>query len=83
MKAVRPVRPPWKSGVVLVCKKCSGNDTLDLGDWLKERLKRDGLRDEVKVLRVGCMDLCPKPKEERDDLYRHVLALLDRPPPEG
>ncbi len=60
MATARPVRPPWKAGVVLVCKKCSGNDTLNLRKWLEARLEHEGHEDDIHVLRMGCVDLCPK-----------------------
>lgn len=60
MANARSVRPPWKSGFVLVCKKCSGNDTLDLRKWLERRLEAEGHGDEVRVLKMSCMDICPK-----------------------
>ncbi|MDC0711937.1 (2Fe-2S) ferredoxin domain-containing protein [Stigmatella sp. ncwal1] len=60
MSPARPIRPLWKSGAVLVCRKCSGNKALDLRRWLKRRLKEDGHEDHIRVLRVGCLDVCPK-----------------------
>ncbi|ATB40633.1 hypothetical protein CYFUS_006084 [Cystobacter fuscus] len=73
MSDARPVRPPWKSGFVLVCKKCSGNKNLDLRKWLERRLEAEGHDDEVKVLKVSCMDICPKGR---------VMAVVP-PGPEG
>lgn len=46
--------------MVLVCKKCSGNDRLDLRHWLEDRLEHDGHEDDIHVLKVGCLDICPK-----------------------
>ena len=71
MATARPVRPPWKAGVVLVCKKCDGNDSLDLRSWLRDRLDQDGHEDDIHVLKMGCIDLCPKAR---------VTALLNPNP---
>jgi predicted metal-binding protein len=56
----RPIKPLWRTGVALVCKKCSGNKKSDLRRWLKRRIKHDGLHQELRVLGVGCLDVCPK-----------------------
>jgi predicted metal-binding protein len=57
--------------VVLVCRKCSGNKTLDLRGWLKDRLKQDGHKKEIRIIRVGCLDICPK---------KRVMALVQPVP---
>jgi predicted metal-binding protein len=60
------VPAPWRHDVVFVCKKCEARRKADVtpaGDvrgWLKQRLKADGLRREVRVVTVGCFGLCPK-----------------------
>lgn len=46
--------------MVFMCKKCSGHDTLDLRRWLEERLHRDGHDKDIHVMKMGCMDICPK-----------------------
>ena len=57
---------PWRREVVFVCKKCSGRFKGDLTpdgtlrDWLKHRLKADGLRHDIRVVETGCFGLCPK-----------------------
>nr|WP_239576481.1 (2Fe-2S) ferredoxin domain-containing protein [Archangium primigenium] len=72
MAAARPVRPPWKSGFVLVCKKCSGNDKIDLRKWLEHKLRAEGHEDDVHILKMSCMDICPKAR---------VMAVI--PPGQG
>ena len=58
--ALRTIKPPWKEAVVLVCRKCSGNDDGDLRDWLKPRLKALGHKKAIKVVATGCLGVCPK-----------------------
>lgn len=46
--------------MVMVCKKCSGNRAGDLRKQLKKALRRHGVHQRVKLVRVGCLDVCPK-----------------------
>ena len=55
-----PIRPQFSEGVVLVCRKCEGNDAFDLRHELKHALKEQGVGKRMKVVRVGCLDVCPK-----------------------
>ena len=55
-----PIRPQFSEGVVLVCKKCEGNESFDLRRELKHALKEAGAGKRMKVIRVGCLDVCPK-----------------------
>jgi predicted metal-binding protein len=56
----KPIKPPWKQAAVFVCRECSGNADGNLRKWLKVRLKEDGLKKDVRVVSVGCLDVCPK-----------------------
>lgn len=48
------------STVLFVCRDCSRRSgDPDLRKWLKRRLKEDGLKKDVKVVRTECMGLCP------------------------
>ena len=57
---------------MLVCKKCSGNKFMDLRKWLEHRLAAEGHGDDVKILKMSCMDICPKSR---------VMAVI--PPGQG
>ncbi|MBH8562209.1 (2Fe-2S) ferredoxin domain-containing protein [Nostoc sp. CENA67] len=62
----------WGSGLVLVCSQCakerspSGSDqrgataSEDLQNWLKSRLKFEGLWGEFRVVSTSCLGVCPK-----------------------
>lgn len=48
------------TALLFVCRDCSRrSDDPDLRKYLKRRLKDDGLKKEVKVVRTECMGLCP------------------------
>jgi hypothetical protein len=55
----------WESGLVLVCSQC-GNEqsgstaSADLENWLKSRLKFEGLWGEFRVVSTSCLGVCPK-----------------------
>ncbi|MBW4616909.1 MAG: (2Fe-2S) ferredoxin domain-containing protein [Desmonostoc vinosum HA7617-LM4] len=54
-----------KSGLVLVCSQCAkerGGSTAsdDLQNWLKSRLKFEGLWGEFRVVSTSCLGVCPK-----------------------
>ncbi|WP_434380319.1 (2Fe-2S) ferredoxin domain-containing protein [Melittangium boletus] len=57
---------------MLVCKKCSGNDKIDLRKWLEHKLRAEGHGDDVHILKMSCMDICPKAR---------VMAVI--PPGQG
>lgn len=44
--------------VVFVCGECE--DGLELKKWIKKRLKKDAPDAGVKVVRTGCMGICPE-----------------------
>ena len=49
------------STLLFVCRECSRrSDEPDLRKWLKKRLREDGLRKDVRVVRTECMGLCPE-----------------------
>ena len=72
--AIPTVSPRWESGLVLVCSQCttersrSGSHqpgkgataSEDLQNWLKSRLKSEGLWGEFRVVSTSCLGVCPK-----------------------
>ncbi|MBD0385786.1 MAG: (2Fe-2S) ferredoxin domain-containing protein [Nostoc sp. C3-bin3] len=62
--SIPSVSPRWES-VVLVCSQCA-NERLgstaseDLENWLKSRLKFEGLWGEFRVVSSSCLGVCPK-----------------------
>ena len=59
----RPVRPPWSSGVVLVCRECDGPRGFGpkrVRARLKQRARAVLPRKAVRVVAVACLDVCPK-----------------------
>ncbi len=68
------VKPKWSErGIVLVCERCSKERIPDedpdkaaeigdfrLRDWLKERLKEDGLWGKIRAVNTSCMDVCAR-----------------------
>ncbi|MEH2195793.1 MAG: (2Fe-2S) ferredoxin domain-containing protein [Nostoc sp.] len=63
--SIPSVSPRWESGLVLVCSQCA-NEQLgstaseDLENWLKSRLKFEGLWGEFRVVSTSCLGVCPK-----------------------
>ncbi|MEH2365821.1 (2Fe-2S) ferredoxin domain-containing protein [Nostoc sp.] len=59
------VSPRWESGLVLVCSQCA-NEQLgstaseDLENWLKSRLKFEGLWGDFRVVSTSCLGVCPR-----------------------
>ncbi|MEH1865290.1 MAG: (2Fe-2S) ferredoxin domain-containing protein [Nostoc sp.] len=63
--SIPSVSPRWESGLVLVCSQCanerSGSTASeDLENWLKSRLKIEGLWGEFRVVSTSCLGVCPK-----------------------
>lgn len=69
------------SGLVLVCERCfkvripdeDPDKAAEIGefhlrDWLKKRLKEDGLWGKVRAINTGCMDVCAR---------RRVTVVVD------
>jgi hypothetical protein len=59
----RPVRRPWRSSLVLVCRECDG--TRGFGPKQVRKALKAQARDElphkaVRVVTVSCLDVCPK-----------------------
>ena len=66
------VQPAWRrhGGLALVCEKClnvrfaedfpehAGDERLRLREWLKDRLKADGLWGPVRATGTTCLDVC-------------------------
>ena len=48
--------------LVFICRECT--DRCDGGTrlrkWLKRRIKRDGLKKEIRLVKTGCMGVCPR-----------------------
>ncbi|MEA5605486.1 (2Fe-2S) ferredoxin domain-containing protein [Nostoc sp. UHCC 0252] len=71
--SIPSVPPRWESGLVLVCSQCgnersnsfhptnkSSTASDDLENWLKSRLKFEGLWGEFRVVSTSCLGICPK-----------------------
>lgn len=61
--AARPVRRPWRSSLVLVCKECDGARGFgpkDVRKALRAGAKATLPRKAVRVAAVSCLDVCPK-----------------------
>jgi predicted metal-binding protein len=61
--APRPVRRPWRSSLVLVCRECDG--VRGFGPKQVRKALRTGAKAElppkaVRVATVSCLDVCPK-----------------------
>ncbi|WP_414755908.1 hypothetical protein [Anabaena sp. CCY 9910] len=66
--------PQWHNGLVLVCSQCaveqfngsshrinrSTTASEDLQNWLKSRLKFDGLWGKYRVVSTSCLGVCPQ-----------------------
>ncbi|MBG1270435.1 (2Fe-2S) ferredoxin domain-containing protein [Nostoc sp. WHI] len=66
--------PQWENGLVLVCSQCtveqfSGSSyrinrgitaSEELQNWLKSRLKFDGLWGKYRVVSTSCLGVCPQ-----------------------
>jgi hypothetical protein len=63
--SIPTVSPRWESGLVLVCSQCA-NEQLgstaseDLENWLKSRLKFEGLWGDFRVVSTSCLGVCPR-----------------------
>jgi predicted metal-binding protein len=71
---MQTVNPKWKSGgLVLVCERCFEEripeedpgvaariGDFHLRNWLKERLKEDGLWGGIRAISTTCMDVCAR-----------------------
>ncbi|MBN3950681.1 MAG: (2Fe-2S) ferredoxin domain-containing protein [Nostoc sp. NMS7] len=71
--SIPSVFPRWESGLVLVCSQCaneqpnsfhptsrSSTACEDLENWLKSRLKFEGLWGEFRVVSTSCLGVCPQ-----------------------
>ncbi|BBD65255.1 hypothetical protein NIES4072_10760 [Nostoc commune NIES-4072] len=63
--SIPSVSPRWESGLVLVCSQCTKEQSgstasKDLENWLKSRLKFEGLWGEFRVVSTSCLGVCPK-----------------------
>lgn len=67
---MREVSPKWDAGCVLVCThqrppeaekaSCGEEQGVALRDWLKARLKADGLKGPVLCAKSSCLGVCPR-----------------------
>ncbi len=63
--SIPTVSPRWESALVLVCSQCA-NEQLgstaseDLENWLKSRLKFEGLWGDFRVVSTSCLGVCPR-----------------------
>lgn len=80
--------------LLFVCRECSRrSDEPDLRKALKKRLREDGLKKEIRVVRTECMGLCPgegtsvcepggtcssiSGERAREGLYERLVELLE------
>lgn len=73
-ETMQTAKPKWiKSGLVLVCQRCSKEripeedpeiaaqiGDFSLRDWLKTRLKEDGHWGPIRAISTSCMDVCAR-----------------------
>lgn len=71
---MQKVNPKWlKSGLVLVCERCSKEripeedpeiaeriGDFHLRNWLKDRLKQEGRWGPIRAINTSCMDVCAR-----------------------
>lgn len=65
---MRKVKPSWKRGVVLVCTherpagaekpSCGTARGSELRQWLKDRIKSEGLKGEILAAKTSCLGIC-------------------------
>jgi hypothetical protein len=79
---MKPAFPRWKSSaLILICERCFKEripledpdkarqiGDFHLRDWIKTKLKDDGLWGPIRAVNTSCMDVCPR---------RAVTVLLD------
>ncbi|MEH1959670.1 MAG: (2Fe-2S) ferredoxin domain-containing protein [Nostoc sp.] len=63
--SIPSVSPRWESGLLLVCSQCANEQSgstasEDLENWLKSRLKFEGLWGEFRVVSTSCLGVCPR-----------------------
>ena len=59
----RPVRRPWRSALVLVCRECDGGSGFGpkrVRKAMNAEAKATLPRKAVRVATVSCLDVCPK-----------------------
>lgn len=54
------VAAPWATALVLVCSECDGGRGVDLAQALKDEMKAQDRKKDVRVARVRCLGICPK-----------------------
>lgn len=54
------VEAPWSTALVLVCSECDGGRGVELAQALKDEIKSQGHKKEIRVARVRCLGICPK-----------------------
>ncbi|MEH2312718.1 MAG: (2Fe-2S) ferredoxin domain-containing protein [Nostoc sp.] len=63
--SIKSVSPRWESGLVLMCSQCANEQSgstasEELENWLKSRLKFEGLWGEFRVVSTSCLGVCPR-----------------------
>ena len=59
----RPVRRPWRSSLVMVCRECDGVRGFgpkQVRKALKARARDELPHKAVRIVTVSCLDVCPK-----------------------
>ncbi|MEA5566833.1 (2Fe-2S) ferredoxin domain-containing protein [Anabaena sp. UHCC 0399] len=86
--------PQWENGLVLVCSQCTVEQfagsshrinrsitaTEELQNWLKSRLKFDGLWGKYRVISTSCLGICPQSRVVvvlRNHLVGQQCLLVD------
>ena len=81
--------------LLFVCRDCSRrSEEPDLRKQFKKRLRADGLKKEVRVVRTECMGLCPgegtsvcepggacrsiSGEKQREEVYKRLVELAER-----
>ncbi len=79
---MQQIKPKWSdAGLVLVCERCTKeripeedpDKAAEIGDfhlrnWLKNRLKAEGLWGKIRAINTSCMDVCAR---------RNVTVVID------
>jgi hypothetical protein len=65
---MRRVKGVWKSGIILVCTNerppelnrvsCGNARGTELRQWLKERIRAEGLEDDLLSVKSSCLGIC-------------------------
>lgn len=59
------VDPGWSEALVLICEKCCEKQSVELKELrkeVKETLREQGRKGELRVVSSSCLGICPKDK---------------------